>query len=80
MIGTGSHRQKDQMVVLTKIIVMVLPSLPDSQGASAQLCVNILSVLFCFALVSFLILKLQSHSKPSTSEPSRARLDLFKPP
>ena len=37
------------MVVLTKAIVMALPSLPDAQGgASVQLCVNILSVLFCF--------------------------------
>lgn len=41
------------MVVLIKAIGMALPSLPDSQGASAQLCVNILSVLFWFALVSF---------------------------
>lgn len=36
------------MVVLTKAIVMALPSLPDAQGASVQLCVNILSVLFWF--------------------------------
>lgn len=68
------------MVVLIKAIGMALPSLSDSQGASVQLCVNILSILFWFALVSFLILILQSHSKPSTSESPRARLRLSKSP
>lgn len=70
------------MVVLIKAIGMALPSLSDSQEASAQLCVNILSVLFCFCFgfFFFLILMLQSHSKPSTSESPRARLHLSKPP
>lgn len=69
------------MVVLIKAIGMALPSLSDSQEASAQLCVNILSALFCFCFgFFFLILMLQSHSKCDLQESPRARLRLSKPP